>query len=110
MGEKLYINEENRRMGYTPENDYDPRYYDLSWVDTNGNCIDSEPYPSMIEELDNMFGSDSYYIICGCILYTDNVEIMKFLQECCLLVPMWFDIAGDDVSTVDELCNNGWTW
>ena len=110
MSKELYISDGNRRMGYTPENDYDPRYYDLCWFDIDGNCIDSEPHPDVIDYLDIMFGGDSYDIVCGSVIYTDNVNIMKFLQEGCMYDPVWFDIAGDDVSTVDELRAFGWTW
>lgn len=107
---RLYISNYNRDNGYTPENDYDPRYYDLSYVDDN-DCVIDESDPEIINTIIERFGEDSFSDACyGCI-YTENYDVMKFLQEETIYgEPIWFDTAGGDVSTIKELGEEGWTW
>lgn len=102
MGKKLYISEGNRKMGYTPENDHDPRYYDA------GDVIGFKELCYITDK----YGVGSYCIPIPSesVLYTENYDVMKFLQNDCEIEPMWFDVCGDDVSTVDELKADGWTW
>lgn len=107
MEKKLYISDGNRKMGYTPENDHDPRYYDpgfemnddIEYCQAFVDVVCNKPDTSAII-YDDVF----YYI------YTENYDVMKFLQDDCGIEPMWFDVCGDDVSTVDELRHAGWTW
>lgn len=100
MSKEPYISEGNRRMGYIPENDYDPRYYDA------GGSMTMED----LTHIGETFGYDSFSIPCDAVLYTDNVNVMRYMQDDMLIEPMWFDTAGDDVSTVDELRAAGWAW
>lgn len=107
MEKKLYINSDNRGMDCTPENDYDPRYYDL------GHEMYNEPelYAEIINGVEDKFGSDSYDLMSfDEVVYTENYNVMKFLQDDYGISPTWFDVAGDDVSTVDELRADGWEW
>lgn len=107
MSKKLYISEGNRKSGHTPENDYDPRYYDIG----SDKYDNPELYADIIKLINNECGSLSYQLICWDeVVYTHNYDVMKLLQDDCGIEPMWFDIAGDDVSTVDELRAAGWTW
>lgn len=110
MSHELYISDWCRKAGYTPENDYDPRYYDI------GSALDYEykdydGITKVIEDVHDKFGADSYELICfDEVVYTENYDVMRYLQDDILIAPMWFDIAGDDINTVDELHKSGWTW
>lgn len=102
---QLYLSNDNINSGYTPENGYDPRYYDLSYVGEDGILYD-EPDPEVIDYIDNTFGAYAYSHACyGCI-YTENYDVMQFLQEETFYgQPVWFD---DNVMA--ELKNDGWNW
>lgn len=110
MSKKLYVSDDNRKNNWTPENDYDPRFYDLSYCDENGYYND-EPDPEVTEYIDNTFGEDSYRWITGGVIYTEDYNIMMFLQEETIYgTPVWFDIVEPDKHIADELRNDGWTW
>ena len=100
MSKKLYISDWCRKAGYTPENDYDPRYYDT------GDSMSTVDLSYIAET----FGYDSFSIPIDTMLYTENTNVMRYMQDDELIEPMWFDVCGDDVNTVDELRNDGWTW
>lgn len=110
MSHELYISDWCRKAGYIPENDYDPRYYDI------GSALDYEykdydGITKVIEDVHDKFGADSYELICfDEVVYTENYDVMRYLQDDILIAPMWFDVCGDDVNTVDELHKSGWTW
>lgn len=100
MSHELYISDWCRKAGYTPENDYDPRYYDA------GGSMSMDDLCYIGEE----FGYDSFSIPIDTVLYTENPNVMRYMQDDALIAPMWFDVCGDDVNTVDELHKSGWTW
>lgn len=105
MSKELYISDGCRRLGYTPENDYDPRYYEIG-------CGDSfdEADLEIVESINRWFGEDSYNVVCDTVIYTENQEVMRCMQDDYGIAPMWFDVCGDDVTTVDELHRDDWTW
>lgn len=107
MSKMLYISNDNYRLGYTPENDYDPRYYDLaSWRE-----YDDGYYGEILNTLNDRFGSSSYQLISyDDVVYTENYDVMRVMQDEFGITPMWFDVTGDDVGTVDELEGDGWEW
>lgn len=106
----LYLSKNNINLGYTPENDYDPRYYDLSYVDEDGYYRD-EPDPEVIEYIDGNFGELSYTYATGGCIYTENYDVMQFLQEETWYgEPVWFDVVSPDKPVADELRADGWTW
>lgn len=107
MEKKLYISESNRRLGYIPENSYDPRYYDLeSYKDDN-----PELYADILSCINKECGLLSYQLLCWDeVVYTRNYDVMKLLQDCFDVDLMWFDVASDDVPTADELRADGWNW
>lgn len=107
VSKELYISDKCHRLGYTPENDYDPRYYDLG-SDKEDN---PELYNEILSCINNECGLLSYQLMCWDeVIYTHNYDVMKLLQDGFDIDPMWFDVAGDDVSTVDELHNDSWVW
>lgn len=110
MFKELYISNQNRKFKHTPEEDYDPRYYDLGYYDENEYWHD-EPDPEMIEYIDSEFGKDSYRLIIDGVIYTEDYDVMIFLQEETIYsTPVWFDIVEPDKHIVDELRDDGWTW
>lgn len=110
MSKELYISNENRNLNQTPENDYDPRHYDLSYCDEIGYWND-EPDPEVIEYIDDTFGEDSYRWITGGVIYTEDYDVMMFLQEETIYgTPIWFDIVAPDKHVYEELKDDGWTW
>lgn len=110
MSKELYISNNNIRYEHTPENDYDPRYYDLSYYDEMGYWHD-EPNIEVIEYIDEKFGKHSYQWVTGGVIYTENYDVMMFLQEETLYgTPVWFDIVEPDKHIADELREDGWVW
>ena len=110
MSHELYISDWCRKAGYTPENDYDPRCYDI------GSALDYEykdydGIAKVIEDMHDKFGDDSYELICfDEAVHTYNYDVMKFLQDDCGIAPMWFDVRGDDALIAYDLHKSGWTW
>lgn len=100
MSHELYISDWCRKAGYTPENDYDPRYYYAG----GGLSMDDLRY------IGEEFGYDSFSIPLDTVLYTENTNVMRYMQDDALIAPMWFDVCGDDIDTVDELRKSGWAW
>lgn len=100
MSHELYISDWCRKAGYTPENDYDPRYYD---TDVSLSMDD-------LYHIGEEFGYDSFSIPVDTVLYTENPNVMRYIQDDAHIAPMWFDVCGDDVNTVDELHKSGWEW
>lgn len=110
MSKELYLSNQNRNLEYTPEKDYDPRYYDLCYCDEVGYWHD-EPDPEVIEYIDSEFGKDSYRLIIGGMIYTEDYDVMMFLQEETFYgTPVWFDIVEPDKHIADELHDDGWMW
>ena len=110
MSKELYISNDNIKCEYTPENDYDPRFYDLSYMDEMGYFND-EPDPEVMGYIDNTFGENSYRLAIGGVIYTENYDVMMFLQEETFYgMPVWFDIVEPDKYIADELRDDGWVW
>lgn len=106
---EIYLSAENIRLGHTPENDYDPRYYDLSWWDEEGCYRDDTPDPEVMEYIESNF--DDYRIECYSAIYTEDYRLMEFLQEETFYgTPVWFDVVSPDKHVYDELEEEGWTW
>lgn len=110
MSKQLYISDENRKYNQTPKNDFDPRYYDLCYCNENGYW-NEEPDPEVIEYINDEFGEDSYRLIIDGVIYTEDYDVMMFLQEETIYTtPVWFDIVEPDKHIADELYAAGWTW
>lgn len=110
MSKELYISNDNIKYEYTPENDYDPRFYDLSYCDEMGYFND-EPEPEVMEYIDDTFGENSYRLAVGGVIYTENYDVMMFLQEETFYgMPVWFDIVEPNKHIADELRDDGWVW
>lgn len=106
---KLYISCENRLLGYTPEENYDPCYYDLTYRCDPYTYEDiDEPDPEIIEYINENFGEHSY-LACGATIYTENYDVQKFLQNE-YFKPMWFDVHENHGSVADILSKEGWEW
>lgn len=100
MSHELYISDWCRKAGCTPENDYDPRYYDA------GGSLSLKDLCYIGKE----FGYDSFFISFDNVLYTENINVMRYMQDDAHTLPMWFGVCGDDVNIVDKLHKFGWTW
>ena len=110
MSKQLYISEENRNLNQTPEYDYDPRYYFLGYCDEMGYWHD-KPDPEVIDYIDDRFGNDSYQVVMGGTIYTEDYDVMMFLQEETFYgTPEWFDIVSPDKHVYEKLHDDGWTW
>lgn len=106
MSKQLYISNDNINNNQTPEYGYDPRYYYLGYCDEMGYWHD-EPDPEVIDHIDDRFGNDSYQVVMGGTIYTEDYDVMMFLQEETFYgTPERYD--GKHVDK--ELCDDGWTW
>ena len=98
------------RPGCYARNNYDPRYYDIGF---EMDCEDKDcnEITAIIKCVDDMFGSDSYELIClDEVIYTEDYDVMKYLQDDCGIIPAWFDVVSYDTPFVDELRIDGWVW
>lgn len=106
MSKQLYISNDNINNNQTPEYGYDPRYYYLGYRDEMGYWHD-EPDPEVIDYIDDRFGNDSYQVVMGGTIYTEDCDVMMFLQEETLYgTPERYDGRHVD----KELRDDGWTW
>lgn len=110
MTKQLYISDWCKRMDYTPSNDYDPRYYDLSYYDTENECVVDEPELEITEYLEETFGIDCYRSGLYGVIYTENYEVQKCLQEAWSKEPVWFDCVSGEPSVSELLVDEGWQW
>lgn len=103
----LYISETNKQVGCTPEENYDPRYYDLPYV----SCYeDQENYNELLAYIEANFSGDYCLVAFDEVLFTENYDLQEFMQEETFCSPVWFDVCSGEKSVADELHEAGFVW
>lgn len=107
---RLYISEYYRKIGCTPENGYDPRYYDVSLIDDEGVVFVNA---DIIAELNYTFGDNRYEVInvdsIPCV-YTEDTYVMEFMQDSSQYDMVSFESVDGEYSVAEELNNEGFVW
>lgn len=107
-GKRLYISERNLERGHVPENGYDPRLYDLHYYPGyQSNSSEERPAPNASILLRERFSASRYSLGAGELVYTEDLEVMRFLQDL-RYCPMRKDKPGEVL--VRELLGKGFSW